>query len=319
MARSLGDSEPLQKPLSRTYTIGRFSSAADFRDSKVVPATLASIAPILRVANEIEQENPRVAYLCRFYAFKKAHELDPMSIGRGVRQFKTSLLQDLEKANESHLKETIHTSDAREIENFYKNYYKKYVKDREIAHFDRAALAKAYQTAGVLFEVLKSMNEVNPEILATQDDVENKSAEFTPYNILPLDVAGEEQAIMQLDEVKASLRALRNTRGLPQLETENIHSTEHKADIFDWLQKMFGFQKDSVTNQREHLILLLANVQTRLNSKVEASSKAISNENMDRAIDDVMKKLFKNYIDWCMFLGKNDNLRYIGVAMYTSL
>lgn len=34
-------------------------------DSELVPASLASIVPILRVANEIEQENPRVAYLCK--------------------------------------------------------------------------------------------------------------------------------------------------------------------------------------------------------------------------------------------------------------
>ncbi|KAG0470812.1 hypothetical protein HPP92_017512 [Vanilla planifolia] len=297
-------------------------------DNEVVPSSLSSIAPILRVAAEIEPERPRVAYLCRFYAFEKAHRLDPSSSGRGVRQFKTALLQRLERDNAASLAKRLKKSDAREIESFYQQYYEHYVRaldrgeqsDRQcpvLFHVNRAQLGKAYQTAGVLFEVLCAVNKtekvekVAPEIIAAARDVQEKKEIYVPYNILPLDAAGASQPIMQLEEIKASVAALKNTRGLnwpSSLEAQR--QKQGDLDLLDWLRAMFGFQRDNVRNQREHFILLLANVHIRLSPKPEPLTKACCAQKLDdRAVDAVMNKLFKNYKKWCKFLGRKHSLR----------
>jgi len=292
--------------LARTQTMVNISESAI--DSEIVPSSLAEIAGILRVANEIEQERPRVAYLCRFYAFEKAHRLDPTSNGRGVRQFKTALLQRLERDADATFHARKLKSDAREMQNFYQLYYENYVKalDNVADQADRAQLAKAYQTAAVLFEVLKAVTqteaaEVAPEIMEAGKDVEKKTELYVPYNILPLDPAGAHQAIMQLPEIKAAVAAIRNIRGLPW--PEHRQKTGAEQDLLDWLQTMFGFQKSNVANQREHLILLLANVHIRQIPKPEPMSKLD-----DRALNLVMKKLFKNYKQWCKYLGRKSSL-----------
>ncbi|XP_022879526.1 callose synthase 5-like [Olea europaea var. sylvestris] len=281
-------------------------------DNEVVPSSLQSIAPILRVATEIEADRPRVAYLCRFYALEKAHRLDPSSSGRGVRQFKTGLLQRLERDNNSSLPARVKKTDAREIESFYKQYYEKYVVALSKGEqADRAQLGKAYQAAGVLFEVLCAVNktekveEVAPEIMAAANDVQTKKEIYAPYNILPLDSAGASQSIMQLEEVKASVAALWNTRGLSWPSSFEQHRQKAgELDLLDWLRAMFGFQRDNVRNQREHLILLLANIHTRLIPKPEPLNKLD-----DRAVNALMNKLFKNYKTWCKYLGRKHSLR----------
>ncbi|WRX34230.1 Glycosyl transferase [Theobroma cacao] len=294
-SRVSDQSQPLRR-ITRTQTAGNLGETAF--DSEVVPSSLSEIAPILRVANEVESSNPRVAYLCRFYAFEKAHRLDPTSSGRGVRQFKTALLQRLERENDPTLQGRVKKSDAREMQSFYQHYYKKYIQALTSAadKADRAQLTKAYQTANVLFEVLKAVNltqsiEVDREILEAQDKVAEQTQILVPYNILPLDPESANQAIMQYSEIRAAVYALRNTRGLPWPKD---HRRKKDEDILDWLQEMFGFQKDNVANQREHLILLLANVHIRQFPKPDQQPKLD-----DHALTEVMKKLFKNYKKWC--------------------
>ncbi|WMV53781.1 hypothetical protein MTR67_047166 [Solanum verrucosum] len=272
-------------PSSLTRRPSRSAATTTFSmevfDNEVVPSSLQSIAPILRVAREIQNERPRVAYLCRFYAFEKAHRLDPTSGGRGVRQFKTNLFQRLERDNASSLASRVKKTDAREIESFYKQYYEQYVVSlNKGEQADRAQLGKAYQTAGVLFEVLCAVNksekveEVAPEIIAAANDVQAKKEIYAPYNILPLDSAGASQSIMQLEEVKAAVSALSNTRGLNwPASFEQQRQKTGELDVLDWLRAMFGFQLD------------------------------------DRAMDALMNKLFKNYKTWCKYLGKKHSLR----------
>uniref|UniRef100_A0AAU6MVC4 1,3-beta-glucan synthase n=1 Tax=Paeonia lactiflora TaxID=35924 RepID=A0AAU6MVC4_PAELC len=301
-----GSDQPPQRRITRTQTAGNLGES--IFDSEVVPSSLVEIAPILRVANEVESSNPRVAYLCRFYAFEKAHRLDPTSSGRGVRQFKTALLQRLERENDPTLMGRVKKSDAREMQSFYQHYYKKYIQALQNAadKADRAQLTKAYQTANVLFEVLKAVNqtqsmEVDREILEAHDKVAEKTEIYLPYNILPLDPdSANIQAIMKYPEIQAAVLALRNTRGLPWPKD---YKKKKDEDILDWLQAMFGFQKDSVANQREHLILLLANVHIRQFPKPDQQPKLD-----ERALTEVMKKLFKNYKKWCKYLDRKSSL-----------
>ncbi|KAG5000330.1 hypothetical protein JHK87_021402 [Glycine soja] len=284
------DQTVLNRRPSRSAATTTFS--LEVFDNDVVPSSLASISPILRVANEIETERPRVAYLCRFYAFEKAHRLDQSSSGRGVRQFKTLLLQRLERDNPTSLASRAKKTDAREIQSYYQQYYEHYVRTLDqVNQADRAQLSKAYQTAGVLFEVLCAVNktekveEVAPEIIAAARDVQEKTEIYTPYNILPLDAAGASVPIMQFEEIKAAVSALWNTRGLNWPNSfEQQRQKTGDLDMLDWLRAMFGFQRDNVRNQREHLILLLANSHIRLHPRPEPFNLARQQEIQQRKL-----------------------------------
>ncbi|XP_024041130.1 callose synthase 7 isoform X1 [Citrus clementina] len=280
-------------------------------DSELVPSSLAAIAPILRVANEIEKDNPRVAYLCRFHAFEKAHRMDPSSSGRGVRQFKTYLLHKLEKEEEE-TKPRLARNDPKEIMAYYQNFYNGKIKEGQYAKKPEE-MAKILQIASVLYDVLKTV--VPPEKVDDQthryaEDVQRKREQYEHYNILPLNAVGAKAAIMELPEIKAALRALRNVQNLsmPSVTTNAPHDLpeeRNKLDILDWLSSVFGFQKGNVANQREHLILLLANMDVRKRDLADYTELQLRGSTVPKLMD----KIFKNYWSWCNYLRCEQNTR----------
>lgn len=73
MASSSGTKKTTSRRMSRQQT--RSVEGPNEDDSEVVPSSLSSIVPILRVAKEIETDNPRVAYLCESLILSLAHFL----------------------------------------------------------------------------------------------------------------------------------------------------------------------------------------------------------------------------------------------------
>ncbi|KAF6165090.1 hypothetical protein GIB67_000674 [Kingdonia uniflora] len=270
--------------IRRSRTVG---SVRERFDSEKLPPTLGSeLRHFLRVANQIEFESPRVAYLCkyslsRFHAFERAHMMDPNSSGRGVRQFKTSLLQRLEQDEEATIINRMEKSDVRELRRVYVKYDDYINKRGGDSHLHKSdELMSAREIAFVLSEVLKTVtSEANLEVIAEGEDVDAKPEFYFSYNILPLDPGGEHQAIMQLPEIKAAVLIVRNTRGLPSLESHKKPGAV--IDLLDWLQSWIVivmslhicFQKGNVLNQREHLILLLANICIRRTNNLGSMSK----------------------------------------------
>ncbi|KAK3164457.1 hypothetical protein QOZ80_1AG0018870 [Eleusine coracana subsp. coracana] len=281
-------------------------------ESELVPSSLAPIVPILRAANEIEEENPRVAYLCRFTAFEKAHTMDPNSSGRGVRQFKTYLLHRLEK-DEQETKRKLASTDAREIQKFYEQYCKKYLEDRDRRKPEE--MARYYQIASVLYDVLKT---VTPEKYHAEFDkyargFEKEKASFSQYNILPLNIsASSRQPIMEIPEIKAAVDLLRKMDGLPMPRPEDGTMVPEEMngprDLLDWLWQSFGFQKGNVDNQKEHLILLLANIDMRKVGNAHHTERHVHVIHSTTVIY-LMEKIFQNYDSWCRYLHLESNIR----------
>ncbi|RLM91252.1 hypothetical protein C2845_PM08G15540 [Panicum miliaceum] len=204
-----------------------------------VPGAVApEVMPFVRAADEVEPLNPRVAFLCRRYAFKKVQRMDPSSTQRGVRQFKTYMSIKLDQV----------TRWAEMIE-------------------DKGRHFKNYK-----------------------------------YNIIPLNFPGSSEAIVELPEIRGAIDAINVVDGLPMPHMSSVHRQGDKSirDLLDWLSLAFGFQKSNVENQRENMVLLLANISTR--------TAAQEGHPLVDSVNVLWKKIFENYKSWCRYLHISYNI-----------
>jgi callose synthase len=159
---------------------------------------------------------------------------------------------------------------------------------------------RVFATLKVLGNVLEQLTKEIPDDLKRV--IESDAAlteDLFAYNIIPLDApTTTTNATLSFPEVQAAISALIDSRGLPKLPEDFSIPSTRSSDMFDFLQFVFGFQKDNVSNQREHTVLLLSNEQSRLGIPEETEPKL-----HEAAVQRVFTKSLDNYIKWCDYLG----------------
>ncbi|KAG4157066.1 hypothetical protein ERO13_D02G038766v2 [Gossypium hirsutum] len=128
------------------------------------------------------------------------------------------------------------------------------------------------------------------------------SLEGEGYNIIPVHNLDASHPCVRYPEVRAVLLSLRSLGNLREPPYHTWHPSS--MDLLDWLGLFFGFQHDNVKNQREHLVLHLANAHMRL------SMPPVDNNGTFQAIvlREFRRKLLENYTNWCSYLGKASNV-----------
>ncbi|GJM93097.1 hypothetical protein PR202_ga09623 [Eleusine coracana subsp. coracana] len=133
------------------------------------------------------------------------------------------------------------------------------------------------------------------------------------YNIIPIQdvVMYADHPSLRFPEVRAAVEALTHATDLPPPPLVRAWDPR-RADLFDWLGATFGFQLHNVRNQREHLVLLLANAQLRAAGTLRPDHPAdVLHYSIARGI---RKKLLKNYTSWCSYLGQKPHVLVPGVG-----
>ncbi|KAB2092518.1 hypothetical protein ES319_A02G036600v1 [Gossypium barbadense] len=122
------------------------------------------------------------------------------------------------------------------------------------------------------------------------------------YNLIPVHNLDANHPCVRYPEVRAVLLSLRALGNLREPPYHTWHSSS--MDLLDWLGLFFGFQHDNVKNQREHLVLHLANAHMCL------SLPPVDNNGTFQAIvlREFRRKLLGNYTNWWSYLGKASNV-----------
>ncbi|KAL1561337.1 Callose synthase 9 [Salvia divinorum] len=326
--------EDLWERLVRAALRGRAPGGGLYRQPETglaanVPSSLGNkdIDDILRAADEIQDEDPNIARILCEHAYSLAQNLDPNSEGRGVLQFKTGLMSVIkQKLAKKEAGGIDRTQDIARLREFYKLYRQKNNVDRlreeemelrqsgvfsgNLGELERKTvkrkrvLATLRVIGNVLGQLTKDVSaeeaqSLIPEELKRVIESDAAMAEDTlPYNIIPLDAPSLTNPITSFPEVQAAVSSLKYFRGLPKLPGTFAPPPSRSLDIFDFLQYTFGFQKDSVSNQREQVVHLLANEQSRL--RIPEDPEPILDE---AAVQRVFLKSLDNYIKWCNYLG----------------
>ncbi|KAK9090225.1 hypothetical protein Sjap_023402 [Stephania japonica] len=284
--------------------------------AEAVPPSLrtTNIDTILQAADEIQDEDPNVARILCEQAYSMAQELDPSSGGRGVLQFKTGLSslikQKLAKRDGAKI---VRSRDIERLWEFYQLYKKRHGVDdvqseeQKWLELRSVKMNKVFVTLRALIDVMEAALSkdassdgvgglIKEELRRIKKSDGTLSRELIPYNIVPLDAPSLLNAIGMFPEVRAALSAIKYTDRFPRLPAQFEVSGLRNLDMFDLLEYAFGFQKDNIRNQRENVVLSIANAQSRLGMSMEAEPK------VEKAINEVFLKVLDNYIKWCKYL-----------------
>ncbi|KAL7099190.1 hypothetical protein ACP275_09G067200 [Erythranthe tilingii] len=285
-----------------------------------------NINAILQAADEIQSEDPNVARILCEQAYSMAQNLDPSSDGRGVLQFKTGLMSVIkQKLAKKEGGQIDRNRDIERLWGFYNQYKRRHRVDdiqreeqkwREAGTFSAnvgdlelrfSEMKKVFATLRALVEVMEALSKdatsdgvgrlIMEELRRIKKSSAAISGELIPYNIVPLEAPSLTNAIGYFPEVRGAISAIRYTEQFPRLPADFETPGQRELDMFDLLEYVFGFQKDNIRNQREHVVLALANAQSRLGIPIDADPKLD-----ERAVREVFLKSLDNYIKWCRYL-----------------